>query len=182
MERRQTPPRERILRAALSEFAAHGPAGARIDAIARSAEASKERLYAHFPTKHELFEAALGVSVERWLSAVPFEARDLAGWASRLFEHLLRNPEDARMLLWGQIEGAALGGVDRAQLEWRRQEVRDAQSDGVIGSDWDIDDLLTMIFGLVLAWFVTPRTTARPLEPDERRIGAVRSAVERLLR
>ena len=40
MARRPTPPRERLLEAARTEFAARGLAGARVDTIARDAEAS----------------------------------------------------------------------------------------------------------------------------------------------
>ena len=108
MPRRPTPPRERLLEAAQSEFAARGLAGARIDTIAREAEASKERLYAHFATKRELFDATLGESIDRWLAAIPFDAHDLPRWASRLYDHLATHPDDARLLLWGQIEGVSL--------------------------------------------------------------------------
>lgn len=184
MARRPIPPRERILEAAHHEFAARGLAGARVDTIAREAEASKERLYAHFSTKRDLFDAALGMSIDRWLEAVPFDARDLSGWASRLYLHLARSPEDARMLLWGQIEGAALespGVVDHEQLEERRQKVRDAQAEGLVPDKWQEDELLTMAFGLVLAWFVTPQTTNQYTHDLERRATVVAEAVTRLL-
>ena len=52
--------RDEILAAARAEFARCGLAGARIDRIAKSAKASKERLYAHFSDKEALFrEVAL---------------------------------------------------------------------------------------------------------------------------
>jgi AcrR family transcriptional regulator len=184
MPRRPTPPRERILDAARSEFAARGLAGARIDTIAREAEASKERLYAHFSTKRVLFDATLGESIDRWLAAIAFDAHDLPRWASRLYDHLSTNPDDARLLLWGQIEGASLpspGVVDHDQLEARRQAVRDAQGAGAIPSEWDADELLTMVFGLVLAWFVTPDASNLHTGPHERRCEVVRQAVTRLV-
>ena len=49
--------RERILAAAKTEFAERGLAGARINSIATEANASKERLYAYFPSKGALFAA-----------------------------------------------------------------------------------------------------------------------------
>ncbi|WP_423919162.1 TetR family transcriptional regulator [Frigoribacterium sp. 2-23] len=184
MPRRATPPRERILAAAHTEFAARGLAGARIDSIAREAEASKERLYAHFATKRDLFDAALGESIDRWLSAIPFDAHDLPGWASRLYEHLATHADDARLLLWGQIEGASLpspGVVDHDQLEARREAVRQAQESGEVNARWDADELLTMLFGLVLAWFVTPDATNLHVGPDERRRDVVEQAVRQLV-
>ncbi|GAA4677773.1 TetR family transcriptional regulator [Frondihabitans cladoniiphilus] len=184
MARRPVPPRDRILEAALHEFAERGLAGARIDTIAREAEASKERLYAHFKTKRDLFDAALGASIDRWVHAVPFDARDLPTWASTLYVHLATHSEDARLLLWGQIEGAALaspGVVDHEQLEARRQGVRDAQAEGLIPTSWQGDELLTMAFGLVLGWFVTPQTTKVRSADVQRRAIVVREAVSRLL-
>src|SRR5580698_5403705 len=51
--------RERILFAALKEFAAKGFAGARVDAIARRANINKRMLYHYFGDKEELFKAVL---------------------------------------------------------------------------------------------------------------------------
>src|ERR1700677_679194 len=51
--------RERILSAALKEFAAKGFAGARVDAIARRANINKRMLYHYFGDKEELFKAVL---------------------------------------------------------------------------------------------------------------------------
>jgi TetR/AcrR family transcriptional regulator len=50
--------RERILRAALHEFSAHGLAGARTDAIAESAKVNKALLYYYFKNKESLYAAA----------------------------------------------------------------------------------------------------------------------------
>lgn len=170
--------------AAHTEFAERGLAGARIDTIARSAEASKERLYAHFKTKRDLFDAALGASVDRWVAAVPLDARDLPSWASRLYLHFSEHVDDARLLLWGQIEGVTLaspGVVDHEELLARRAGVRQAQEEGLIASGWVPDEVLTMSFGLVLAWFVTPVTTNVHLDDTQRRALVVREAVTRLL-
>src|SRR5690606_18846088 len=73
--------RERILAAAKAEFAAYGVAGARINRIATAARASKDRLYAYFPGKDELYAAV----VERWAAQTTAEtalsADDLPGYA-----------------------------------------------------------------------------------------------------
>lgn len=50
---------ERILDAALVEFARHGFASARIEDIARGAGLVKSGFYAHFRSKEEIFEALL---------------------------------------------------------------------------------------------------------------------------
>ena len=51
--------RARILSAATSEFAQHGFGGARVERIARRAEANKRMLYYYFGSKDELFLAVL---------------------------------------------------------------------------------------------------------------------------
>jgi TetR/AcrR family transcriptional regulator len=56
---RATETRARILDAALSEFSAHGLAGARTDRIANSAGVNKALLYYYFESKENLYLAAL---------------------------------------------------------------------------------------------------------------------------
>jgi TetR/AcrR family transcriptional regulator len=56
---RATETRGRILDAALSEFAAHGLAGARTDRIANAAGVNKALLYYYFDSKENLYLAAL---------------------------------------------------------------------------------------------------------------------------
>src|SRR5256886_17609985 len=51
--------RERILAAALKEFAAKGFHGARVDLIARRARINKRMLYHYFGNKEGLFKAVL---------------------------------------------------------------------------------------------------------------------------
>ena len=51
--------RAAILQAAAAEFAAHGVAGARIDAIAREARVNKALLYYYFKDKETLYGAVL---------------------------------------------------------------------------------------------------------------------------
>lgn len=50
---------DRILAAALAEFAAHGFAGARVDRVARTARVNKAMLYYHFTSKELLYQAVL---------------------------------------------------------------------------------------------------------------------------
>src|SRR5947209_4054500 len=51
--------RAAILNAAVAEFAAHGIAGARTDAIAQAAHVNKALLYYYFKDKDSLYDAAL---------------------------------------------------------------------------------------------------------------------------
>src|SRR5262249_8402968 len=60
--------RERILAAAKDEFTEYGFAGARLNRIASTARASKERLYSYFASKEQLFEAV----VAQWIEDAPY--------------------------------------------------------------------------------------------------------------
>ena len=69
-ERNPKRTRERILSAALREFAANGFAGARVDAIARRAAINKRMLYHYFGNKEHLFREVLRRKIaERQASA-----------------------------------------------------------------------------------------------------------------
>jgi len=50
---------EKILSAALNEFAGHGYAGARVDSIAEKAKVNKAMIYYHFKSKEMLYERIL---------------------------------------------------------------------------------------------------------------------------
>jgi len=56
--------RRAILASARAEFAAHGLAGARIDRIAARSGCNKERLYASFGDKEQLYQRVLGGMLE----------------------------------------------------------------------------------------------------------------------
>ncbi|MFC8435141.1 TetR/AcrR family transcriptional regulator [Streptomyces sp. NPDC057253] len=57
MARPRKAPRQRLLDAAVKEFAAHGFAGARIEAIARRAGMNKQLVYHYFGSKQAIYEA-----------------------------------------------------------------------------------------------------------------------------
>jgi AcrR family transcriptional regulator len=182
-----TATKQRILDAAREEFAVHGLAGARIDRIASSANASKERLYAYFGDKVALFHAILDADFGRFLDAVPFDAGDVPAYVVALFDDLLAKPQTQRLLLWGQLEGRAPRIRDQAASDprWsaRLEAIRAAQSAGDIEPQWDPEEVLTIIFGLVSSWLTTPGSDghagASRTTIDQRR-AVVREAARRI--
>lgn len=68
--RKQGDPKARILAAALAEFAERGFAGARVEAIARRAQANKALLYYHVGDKRALYEAVITGAQGRALGAL----------------------------------------------------------------------------------------------------------------
>ncbi|WP_345752218.1 TetR/AcrR family transcriptional regulator [Microbacterium rhizophilus] len=98
------PTAERILAAAGEEFAAHGLAGARVDRIAERAGANKQRIYAYFGSKDELFDRVMAERIGELLDTVPFDAEDLPGYAERLFVFTVERQDLARLLMWHVLE------------------------------------------------------------------------------
>ncbi|HTR23687.1 MAG TPA: TetR/AcrR family transcriptional regulator [Terriglobales bacterium] len=97
--------RAAILRAAVNEFAEHGIAGARTDAIARVARVNKALLYYYFKDKDALYEAALdhvfsGLR-DRLMPVLEssLEPRDkLLAYVGRYFDYIAANPRFPRVV------------------------------------------------------------------------------------
>lgn len=163
--------RDRILTAAKAEFAEYGVAGARINRIAAAAQASKDRLYAYFPGKSELYAAV----TEQWTRQTTVEtalrADDLPGYVGRLFDHFVAHPENARLQAWAELEPAdeRIQQVLRRTVDPKLAEIRQGQRTGVITTEIAAPMLLRMLTELA-------RTTAVHAGPAER-IAAQRRAV-----
>src|SRR3982750_3299024 len=83
-------PKERVMAAALDEFARHGVAGARVDRIARAAKTSKERVYAYFRSKEDLYAAVA--------------ADQLQGSVGELFAFSAEPPDMLRLVGGSRLE------------------------------------------------------------------------------
>lgn len=155
-----TATKQRIIDAAREEFAEYGLAGARIDRIATTAKASKERLYAYYGDKESLFHAILDDDFGRFLDAVPLDPDDLPAYAVTVFDDLRNTPHVQRLMLWGQLQGQATRIRQQADAnpQWaaRLDAIRRAQSAGTIAVSWDPEDVLSMAFGIVSTWVITP--------------------------
>jgi AcrR family transcriptional regulator len=99
--------RERILEAAMAEFAAYGIAGARVDRIARASAANKNSIYRYFDSKEQLFTAVLQRHLERVYTEVPFTPEDLPGFAVRFFDFAMSHPDLMRLMAWSGLERSA---------------------------------------------------------------------------
>lgn len=108
--------RRLLLDAAVDEFAAHGPEGARIDRIAAAAGVNKERIYPYFGGKQQLFAAVVQRELEQLAAAVPMEEADgrpvdLPEYAGRVFDYHLAHPHLLRLLQWEALSGDATAPV-----------------------------------------------------------------------
>src|SRR5882724_12297143 len=97
--------RERILSAALAEFAAKGFAGARVDLIARRAAINKRMLYHYFGDKEGLFRAVLRRKIaerQAWNAATPEQP---AEYLPLLFDLACKDAHWIRLFEWEALRG-----------------------------------------------------------------------------
>src|SRR5579862_6888436 len=155
--------RSRILSAALKEFAAHGFAGARVDAIARRAAINKRMLYHYFGNKEHLFRAVLRLKMSQrqaWaetLSGGPAES--LAFW----FEAACKDTDWVRLLEWEALQDADRHLIDR---EARRaatarglKRIRQRQARGQISSELDPRHVMLTMRSLTMFPAAFPQLT-----------------------
>ncbi|MGV9664369.1 TetR family transcriptional regulator [Nocardia niigatensis] len=143
--------KERILAAAKAEFAQYGVAGARINRIAKDANASKDRLYAYFAGKDELYAAVTAQWASDTTSETALDAEDLPSYVGRLFDHYLRNPDNARLQAWAEIEDTRIPAAEEAirnAVAPKIAEIRRGQDNGLITDLFQPFTLLTLLTDL----------------------------------
>src|SRR2546426_24035 len=124
-ERNPERSRERILDAALEEFAANGLAGARVDAIARRAGLNKQLISHHFGGKEALYRAVMAARRSQpGGGRGGMELGELPGALATLFDRAGRDPAWIRVLLWEVLEDPDVGDrEDEARRERYRSRV-----------------------------------------------------------
>ncbi len=155
--------RERILFAALKEFAAKGFAGARVDAIARRANINKRMLYHYFGDKEELFKAVLRRKIserQSWaenLSGEPEES--LPFW----FEAACKDADWIRLFQWEALQGnwqKVIDEKERVETTARGlQRIKQRQARGQISPDLDPRHVMLTMRSLTMFPVAFPQLT-----------------------
>jgi AcrR family transcriptional regulator len=147
---------ERLLLAAVDEFAERGLAGARIDRIAERADANKRLIYAYFGSKDELFDAVLVRMLGILTEGVPFTPDDLPGYAGALFDRIVGEPKVLRLATWRNFERAAVSEPERSSYATKVAAIKAAQRAGTVDAAIPAADLLAMLMSLVTSWLSAP--------------------------
>ena len=184
--------KRKILEAAVSEFAKHGPDGTTVERIAKSAGVNKERIYNYFGDKHALFTAVLRNELAQVAQALPvksFSVEDIAEYAGHVYDYHCQHPELSRLMRW---EGLTFDGevpdekLRREYYGYKVDAVAKGQQQGTVTRALDADHLSFLILALAGWWSAVPQV-ARMLtgatSPDEhaRRRASVVEAARRLV-
>lgn len=164
--------RDRIVKIASKEFAAHGYDGARIDAIVARCKISKNLVYHYFAGKEALFievmERAYGAMRERQnelalTGANPVE--DMRELVTKTIQHFIDQPDFLQLLSTENLHKAAHIRKSKLipamfnPLRTALAEVLDkGKAQGLFRSDADWVDLYVSISGLG-SYFITNRYT-----------------------
>ncbi len=143
----------RIFDAAIHEFAAYGIAGARVDRIARNANANKQLIYAYFGDKQQLFRQVLEKVMLDVAEAVPVDMENLDDWVDGHLDYHHAHPEFLRLQMWEMLElgpDEIVAGPARAsRYRHKVVAVEAAQDRGSVRDDMPPAYLLALMTAMV---------------------------------
>ncbi|WP_159612911.1 TetR/AcrR family transcriptional regulator [Glutamicibacter sp. JC586] len=121
--------RQKLLAAAIDEFAQRGFAGARIQDISKKSGCNRERIYFYFGNKEGLFEAALIQALSTTLdstSVIGSGVQSVIDFAVTYFDFSQAHPNLARLTFWEGLErGVAVGPTERSlRAQAKVEEIR----------------------------------------------------------
>jgi TetR/AcrR family transcriptional regulator len=167
--------RERILSAALAEFAAHGLGGARCGEIARRAGVNKRMLFYCFGSKEALYREILERKFTQRANFFEAAPDDLAAAILHWYEAGASDLEWVRLLEWEALgtAGDKLVAEEARQDYFRRTgaRLRSAQARGRIPRDVDLSQLQITMIALTVFPLAFPQMTrlATGLAPTDAR-------------
>jgi AcrR family transcriptional regulator len=151
--------RERILRAAMEEFAEHGFSGARINRIAAAANLNKQLIYHYFDSKDGIYAAVLGEMLTSMHHSL-----DTASDIRQLIRRQTGDPEArrawSRMIAWEGLAGdrpVASAGERQESIHRQVQTIMRLQREGQLAADIDPRFALATIYAVGMAPHVIPQ-------------------------
>lgn len=174
--------KQQLIEGALSEFAEHGLAGARVDRIAERAGISPGLVYSFHGGKAELFEAVFEAIVAASTSLVPLDADHLPEYAASLYDTGLAYPEVGRFLRWFELERGDIGANAAASTSMAHKvtAIKAAQRRGTVTSVFTARELLALVLTIANMWGQSGEDV-RTLVPAKARRALVVNAVQQLI-
>jgi AcrR family transcriptional regulator len=168
--------RRRLLQLAVRRFADEGYRSTSVSAIARDAGVTQAAVYAYFPNKEALFEAAVDLDAAGLIAAARAELDETLPLAEQipvLLLHLRLGVDQyrlARRVLAGQEPEVIARVADLPALrditQVLREELREAQAGGEVRPDIDAEQLAIGIETVVLSLLMS--AVQVPGEADDR--------------
>src|SRR4029077_1114389 len=127
-----------------------------------------------------LFATVLGTHLRRVHDDVTFTADDLPGYAAKVFDFAMANPDLMRLLAWSALEQEAKDQAERgATLDAKEAALAEAQDAGRVGTAFAPDFLVRALLSLATAWSAAG-ALGPPLDPKAagRRANLRQSIVE----
>ena len=149
--------RQRILDAAVAEFAGHGLAGARVERIAERAAANPKTLYTYFASKDELFDTVVLNALDQVHTAVPFTPDDLPGYAGALFDFIVEHPALVMVDAWRRLERPTPTEIEQQHFRDKVDALRQVNTASGPDGTYDAVDILVMVTAITAMWFTAPR-------------------------
>jgi hypothetical protein len=112
----------------------------------------------------------MDASVARVLSEVPFTADDLPGYAGRLFDFLVANPQQLRLATWHRLERAGTGHEPHGlsdSVALKTSALSKAQADGQLTDAMTAEDLYAFTLALTSAWLPASPHAPATLSPEQ---------------
>lgn len=182
---------QKILDAAVTEFASRGPDGTTIERIAKVAGVNKERVYNYFGRKQALFARVLREELARVARDIPlssFEAEDIGEYAGRVYDYHREHPELSRLMRWEGLVFDTEVPDEELRRDYYRDKTRavaEGQAAGAVTGDFDADQLIFLVLSLAGWWSAVPQVARMIAGPEsevehERRRTSVVLAARRL--
>ncbi|MEM9891321.1 MAG: TetR family transcriptional regulator [Actinomycetota bacterium] len=148
--------RRRILDAAVTEFATHGLAGARVDRIAAAAKANKQLIYAYYGNKDQLFDTVIEHAFQHAHDAVPFTPDDLVDYAATLFDYLVEHPDHLRIHEWRRLERPEATELEQQLFAEKVDALAEVQPAYGKNGRFSPADVMVVVVTLASAWVSAP--------------------------
>ena len=160
--------RASILKAAVAEFAEHGIAGARTDAIARAAHVNKALLYYYFKDKDALYEAVLDhvfsgmrARVMPVLESKLPPRQKMLEYLGAYFDYIAANPRVPRVVQGEWMRSGAKGNarMQRVAKEYFRpifEKLADVLREGIETGEFravNAMDFVPSVVGVIIFYF-----------------------------
>ena len=171
--------RLRILDAAEAEFSEKGLFGARIDRIAQNAGVNKRMIYEYFSNKEGLYKTVLINVYNRtslWEAEFSTDSYDpvevIRDFVHSYFEFLSGNQSFIRILMWENLNGAALlreagqSNLKAVALDLIGKIIARGKSEGVFRKDADEYHVTVSLLNFAFSYFTNVHTLSYVLSSN----------------